>query len=130
MNADDIVRKLKVIEKEAAPIWDAFNKHYSPGFFNKMIEREFGINPDTHEEIGNKFGQEVNNIRIMSNERFEKLLKETRIQMDKLSNDIKQKHVECMAVKEQKEDDIKKVKEEIYSIWEQHFIEMQAANYK
>ena len=130
MNADDIVSKLKIIEKEAAPIWDAFNKHYSPGFFNKMIEREFGINPDTHEEIGNKFGQEVNNIRILSNERFDKLLKESKFQLDKFTNDLKQKQVEWMAVKEQKEEEVEKIKVEILNMCEQHFIELQAANYK
>ena len=95
-----------------------------------MIEREFGINPDTHEEIGNRFGQEVNNIRILSNEQFGQLSKETKIQLEKLTNEIKQKQVECMAIKEQKEEDIEKIKEEVMKMCEQHFIEVQAANYK
>lgn len=73
LNADDVIRKLNIIEADSQPIWEAFSKYYGMGFFNKMIEKEFGINPDTHEEIGNKFAEEVNNIRIAMNKKFELL---------------------------------------------------------
>ena len=35
-----------------------------------------------------------------------------------------------MAVKEQKEEEVEKIKVEILNMCEQHFIELQAANYK
>jgi hypothetical protein len=46
MNANDMMRKLFIIEKSAKTIWDAIERHYGYGFFNKIIETEFGITPD------------------------------------------------------------------------------------
>lgn len=113
LNADDIVSKLYIVEGESLPIWEAFGKHYGVGFFNKMIEKEFGINPDTHEEIGNRFGQEVNNIRIEMSAKLDKISKEAKSQIDMLKVKLRQKSTEYLAIKEEQEDEITKIKQEI-----------------
>lgn len=49
MNADSVIKKLRIIEQKPDVIWEAFDKHYKRGFFNSCIENEFGITPDTHD---------------------------------------------------------------------------------
>ena len=63
LSADFVVRKLEIIEKSPTPIWKAFEKYYGYGFFNKVIESEFGINPDTRKEIGFKIEEEIKELR-------------------------------------------------------------------
>ena len=46
MNASDIVRKLALIERKPIIVWKALTEHYGYGYFNKVIEEEFGIEPD------------------------------------------------------------------------------------
>jgi len=116
LNADDVINKLKIIEKESLPIWEAFIKHYGNGFFNKMIEREFGINPDTHEEIGNKFGEEVNNIRITSNNKFEQLRKETNERIETMKDALKKIKTEYERLQIAQEEEITKAKMEIQKL--------------
>lgn len=38
MNANDIVRKLSIVEKKPNAVWEALEKHYGFGFLNKMVE--------------------------------------------------------------------------------------------
>jgi len=46
LNAQDVVRKLLIIEKDSQTVWNALEKVYGYGCFNKIIEDEFGISPD------------------------------------------------------------------------------------
>ncbi|CAI2359505.1 unnamed protein product [Moneuplotes crassus] len=130
LNADDIVQKLSIVESDALPIWEGFVKHYGNGFFNKMIEKEFGINPDTHEEIGNKFGQEVNNIRLEMIEKFEKLSKESKEHIDQLKTKLRQKQTEMLALRENQEEEITKLRETMKKELELYFSEEKAADFK
>ena len=47
----NMVRKLGVVCSDAEEIWLNIEKQFGFGFFNQMIEKEFGINPDTHSKI-------------------------------------------------------------------------------
>jgi hypothetical protein len=44
-------------------IWKALQRFYGFGFFNMMIEKEFGINPETHEEIAQSFIGQISSIK-------------------------------------------------------------------
>ena len=59
MNADDMVRKLSLIEDNPMIIWESFNKHYQKGFFNYPIEKEFGITPGSHQKMIEKFDKKI-----------------------------------------------------------------------
>ena len=48
MSADDITRKMHIVESDPETIWRCLEKYYGFGFFNVMIEQEFGINPSTY----------------------------------------------------------------------------------
>ena len=130
LNADDIVEKLSIIEEDPKPIWEGFVKYYGNGFFNKMIEKEFGINPDTHEEIGNKFGQEVDFLRIEMNDKFQQISQEAKDHIEKLKKKMKQKQTEVLALKENQEEEIAKIRKEIFSECEKHFIREKASDFE
>ena len=51
MNPDSVIRKLSLISWNSQEIWNACIKHYKKGFFNNPIEIEFGITPDTHDQL-------------------------------------------------------------------------------
>ena len=59
MNANDMVRKLSLIEDNPMAIWNCFKTHYGSGFFNYPIEREFGITPDSHHKMMAKFDRKI-----------------------------------------------------------------------
>jgi hypothetical protein len=46
MSAEDMVRKLHIIEQSPTVIWEALQNNFGFGFFNKIIEGEYGITPD------------------------------------------------------------------------------------
>ena len=130
MNADDIIYKLSIVENQSQPIWEAVTKHYGSGFFNKMIEKEFGINPDSHEEIGNRFGQEVSSIRIKANDSFNQLSSEMKVHIEGLKTRLRQKHTEWLSLKEEVEEEVKKISEDIQEKWDQKMIELRAIDFK
>lgn len=63
MSCDDIIRKLQIVEDDPMVIWKSLQKFYGFGFFNVMIEKEFGINPDTHEEIVHSFVGQISSFK-------------------------------------------------------------------
>jgi low affinity Fe/Cu permease len=95
-----------------------------------MIEKEFGINPDTHEEIGNKFGQEVNNLRETSNEKFSQFVAEAKEQIDHIQTSLRQKRTEYLALKEEFEDEIEKIRKALEEKSQQHIEQIKGADFK
>lgn len=95
-----------------------------------MIEKEFGINPDTHEEIGHKFGEEVNNIRIDVNNKFEQIKKETNNRIDIYQTTIRKLRSENEYILTSQEEEIEKAKSEIKRLCEEYYINIEAAHFK
>lgn len=60
LNANDIIRKLNIVEKNPSVIWKAIENHYGFGYFHKIIEEEYGITPDFQEKIKKDFATELN----------------------------------------------------------------------
>ena len=59
MNSDSVIEKLRQIDVSSEKIWQAFDKHYNKGFFYPEIEKEFGITPQTHENLVAEFDRKV-----------------------------------------------------------------------
>lgn len=100
MNADDMIRKLAIIEENPMKIWDAFNKHYQKGFFNYPIEKEFGITPGSHKQMIAKFDQKIQEFKDQSD-----------IQLDCLSQKFDQERTLYRDQLRSKEKDIFDLKE-------------------
>ena len=66
MNCNDIVEKLKLVTDDPLDIWNAFGKHFGKGFFNYPIERDFGITPDSHQRMINKFDNKILEFKELS----------------------------------------------------------------
>lgn len=59
MSAESVIRKLNMIEKDPRKIWKSFDEYYGYGFFFDVLEYEFGITPETHNQLISKFDQEI-----------------------------------------------------------------------
>jgi hypothetical protein len=70
MNCEDIICKLQIVEDDPTVIWKTLQKFYGFGFFNVMIEKEFGINPYTHEEIVHSFVGQISSFKDDTMEKF------------------------------------------------------------
>ena len=88
MNCEDIVCKLHIIEDDPITIWRTMQRYYGYGFFNVMIEREFGINPLTHEETTKKFMGEVANVEETMKESLNKVNEKMEIEYEKIKEEI------------------------------------------
>jgi hypothetical protein len=99
-------------------------------FSTNKIEQEFGINPDTHEEIGHKFGEEVDNIRIKTQDKLIDFNQQIKNTINELKTQLREKEDAIISLKENTEKDINKAKEEIHETLTKHYIEKEAANFK
>ncbi len=63
MNAMDITRKLSIVEKDPRILWSALEYNFGYGYFNSVIEQEFGISPDFKDYINKQYSQEMNNAK-------------------------------------------------------------------
>lgn len=70
MNCEDMICKLQIVEDNPIVIWKTLQKYYGYGFFNLMIEKEFGINPDTHEEIVHSFVGQISSFKDDTMDKF------------------------------------------------------------
>ncbi len=74
MSADDIVRKMQIVETDPETIWRSIEKYYGFGFFNIMIEQEFGINPNTYSKVLSTFEGLVSKTKNECDERIANLV--------------------------------------------------------
>ena len=51
MSADDVIRKLALIEKEPRKVWNAICQYYGDGFFTEIIEEEYCLNSEANREL-------------------------------------------------------------------------------
>jgi hypothetical protein len=68
MSSDEILRKLAIVEQDPDCVWAGIGKAFKRGFFFSVIEREFGITPDTHGKLINRFDGKLKEI-VAQNER-------------------------------------------------------------
>ena len=94
MNARDMARKLAIVERDPVKVWDALNDAFGYGFFNAVIEREFGITPDFKEYIGKQYAEELNRARSEMNSKVKKIGQSLRNEMDTFRNVMNKKNQE------------------------------------
>ena len=94
MNARDMARKLSIVEKDPAKVWDALDHAYGFGYFNAVIEKEFGITPDFKEFIGRQFTEELNKTRNEMSIKVKKIGVSLRNEMDTFRNVLNKKNQE------------------------------------
>lgn len=66
MTVGDVIRKLKIICEDSQEIWDNFSHYFGKGFFNYPIEKEYGISPETHDKLIQRFDRKINQFKVLS----------------------------------------------------------------
>jgi len=92
MNAHAIVKKLWIVEKTAKTVWEALEAHYGYGFFNKLIEEEFGIEPDFQEKIKDQFLSELHEVKHDASEKIAQVTSTVQGEIQKLQMELKEKN--------------------------------------
>jgi hypothetical protein len=73
MNAKSMTRKLSIVEKDPKVLWDALESSFGFGYFNPIIEKEFGITPEFKEYIHKQFNDELNRTRNEMHSKVKKI---------------------------------------------------------
>lgn len=77
MSADKIMNKMKIVEKNPRIIWKAVENNYGYGFFFDVIEVEFGITPETRDNLIGRFNQELGKFKTVANTQIYSLTEKT-----------------------------------------------------
>lgn len=94
MNAKEMTRKLSIVEKDPSVVWDALESSFGFGYFNSIIEKEFGITPEFKEFIHNQFNDELNKTRTEMHSKIKKIGRSMKNEMETFRNLINRKNLE------------------------------------
>ena len=90
MNANDMVRKLQLIEKNPLAVWQAIESQYGYGFFLKVISEEFGITPDFQTNLQKEMASELSRAKTDANNKLQKLSVEAKKEIGKLLAELRE----------------------------------------
>lgn len=113
MSAEQIVNKLKTVEMDSKVIWKAFDQNYGYGFFFDVLEVEFGITPETRDNLIDRFNQEINKFKTVANTQISSITEKTHGELDRLRIDCEDKTLEISMLKQKHLIDIDRVKDNI-----------------
>ena len=60
MSCENVIEKLSFIINDPDVVWNSIETYFSKGFFYDCIERQFGITPNTHNNLVAKFDEKIN----------------------------------------------------------------------
>mmetsp|Transcript_13204 Transcript_13204/g.20578 ORF Transcript_13204/g.20578 Transcript_13204/m.20578 type:complete len:91 (+) Transcript_13204:979-1251(+) len=72
LNAIDMVRKLFIVDKNPASIWQAF-EDLEPGFFHGIIRRKFDIDREYGRRFEREFRDELYELKQIERKRLEEM---------------------------------------------------------
>ena len=113
MNADAVIRKLQKIEKDPRVIWKAFDEYYGYGFFFDVLEYEFGITPETHHKLIEKFDTEIAAYKNVANTHITSISEKTQNEIDRLRKELEDKNLEMSMIKQKHLVDMDRLKKDI-----------------
>ena len=92
LTAIDVTKKLAIVEKDPRVLWKAFESVFGFGFFNPMIEEEFGITPAFKDTIQKQYNDELNKARHESLNKVNKFAGSIKQEIDTLRKTIWKKN--------------------------------------
>lgn len=105
-----MVRKLSLINKEPRVIWKAFDKHYGYGFFFDVLETEFGITPDTRDNLISRFDSEIDKFKSAASNQISTIAEKTQSELDRLRKELDDRNFEISMLKQKHLVEIDRVK--------------------
>jgi|LauGreDrversion4_2_1035121.scaffolds.fasta_scaffold113398_1 hypothetical protein len=94
MNAKAMARKLAIVERDPLVLWEALESAFGFGYFNPIIEKEFGITPEFKEYIHKQFNDELNKTRTEMHSKIKKIGHSMRNEMETFRTVINRKNLE------------------------------------
>eukprot|EP00347_Sterkiella_histriomuscorum_P012889 403366830 len=113
MDADSVIRKLNKIEKNPRVIWKAFDEYYGYGFFFDVLEYEFGITPETHHKLIERFDQEISQYKNVAVNQISSITEKNQSEIDRLRKDLEDKNLEFSMIKQKHLVDMDRMKKDI-----------------
>ena len=113
MNADSVIRKLQKIEKDPRVIWKSFDEYYGYGFFFDVLEYEFGITPETHHKLIERFDQEIASYKNVAVNQISSISEKNLQEIERLRKDLEEKNLEFSMIKQKHLVDIERMKRDI-----------------
>lgn len=101
MNAHSVIRKLRYISTDPIEIWDAFVKNYNKGFFNNPIEIEFGITPDTHDKLIQRFDRKMQEFKDETKNNLDEIFRKFEVEKSEFIKQIIEKDRETSDYKKE-----------------------------
>ena len=101
-----------MIEREPRIIWKAFDQYYGYGFFFDVLEKEFGITPETHKNLVSQFDKEIESYKNVADTHITKITSKTQLEIDRLRKDIDNKSLEVNMLKQKHIIDIERTKKD------------------
>jgi hypothetical protein len=98
LNAQAIVHKLAIIEKDAKVIWKALEDEYGFGYFRKVIEENYGLFEDL-EKLKNGIMLSIMQERSETITKIDRVSKEARLEITKREFQIQDKNTEIANVR-------------------------------
>jgi len=113
MSSDSVVRKLNFIEKDPYKIWKSFDENYGYGFFFDVLEKEFGITPETHNKLIERFDQEIENYKNVADSKISNISKKSREEIERLRKEVSEKNYEIGMLKQKHLGDLERMKKDV-----------------
>jgi len=102
-----------VIVRDPRVIWKAFDQHYGYGFFFDVLEKEFGITPETRDNLISRFNTEINKFKTAANTQISSIAEKSSSELDRLRKDLDNKLLEISMMKQKHLVEIDRVKKDM-----------------
>lgn len=98
MNAQAIVRKLSIVEKNPRVVWESVQKVFGFGFLSKVIEEDYGITPDFKDSIMRDFTEELAKLKNELGSKVKRLSQSFRNELESLRRLLAKKNADIARV--------------------------------
>ncbi|TNV85928.1 hypothetical protein FGO68_gene4281 [Halteria grandinella] len=113
MSAEQVIKKLSIITKDPRAIWRAFDSQFGYGFFFDVLEKEFGITPETRDKLIDRFDKEISKFKTAANTQISSMTEKTFGELDRLRREIEDKNLEISMLKQKHLIELDRVKDNI-----------------
>jgi predicted DNA-binding protein YlxM (UPF0122 family) len=99
MNEEHLIKRLSLVEADPQRIWNRMHQYYGEDFFLNIIEDEYGISPESNDQLLEKVEKQLHDLQKNSEDRILDLKREYEKEIDRLKKDLRERNMELSGVK-------------------------------